>query len=82
MSVRTATAEDGAVRRLTLDAGKGNIVDGKLVAEVTDAHESAVSDTNVVAVLVDAAGNHFSFGAAVENIFRQPQPGCSGACTG
>ena len=66
MAVRSASAEEGAVRRLTLDAGKGNIIDSKLVVELAEAHGAAVADPNAAAVVIDAAGPHFSFGASLE----------------
>jgi len=57
---------DGAVLRLSLDAGKGNIVDAKLVAALAKAFTEAQGDAALRAVLLDAKGNDFSFGASVE----------------
>ena len=67
------TERDGALLRLRLARPKANIVDAAMIAALQkafDAHRgNAAHRTSAVqhrAVLVDAEGSHFSFGASVE----------------
>ena len=66
MSLAVTRELDGAVLRLSLDGGKGNIVDSKMVAALFKAFTEAKQDKSLRAVLLDAKGNDFSFGASVE----------------
>ncbi len=66
MSVRTAIEEGGRLARVTLDAGKGNVLDGAHADELRAAFEAAEHERSVRCVLLDAAGPHFCFGASVE----------------
>ena len=59
-------ALDGAVLRLRLNRPKANIVDAKMIAALDAAFVKAEGDANLVAVLIEAEGPHFSFGASVE----------------
>ncbi len=53
--------------RLKLDKPKGNVLDGPLVAELTEALERGAADPSLRAILLEAAGNDFCFGASVED---------------
>ena len=66
MSVRRESLLDGAVVRLVLDNGKGNIVDRVCVAALSEEHARAQATPNVRAVILDHEGPHFSFGASVQ----------------
>ena len=66
MGVRAQVVENGSVHRLTLDAGKGNVIDRRVVDEIAEAWSSAVADARTAAVLIEGSGGHFSFGASVE----------------
>lgn len=66
MGLDTATAEQGGVLRLTLNHGRGNVLDGKLIAELKQALEAAQGNHALRAVVVDAAGKDFCWGASVE----------------
>jgi cyclohexa-1,5-dienecarbonyl-CoA hydratase len=57
---------DGAALRLSIDNGKGNIVDARLVAALRDALERATAEPKLRCVVLEAAGRDFSFGASVE----------------
>jgi len=57
---------EGALLRLRLDQPKANIVDATMIAALTDALEQNRDDTALKAILLDASGPHFSFGASVE----------------
>jgi cyclohexa-1,5-dienecarbonyl-CoA hydratase len=56
---------DGRVARITIDAGRGNILTRRVI-EVLDATFTELrTDPHVCAVVLDAAGRDFSFGASV-----------------
>jgi cyclohexa-1,5-dienecarbonyl-CoA hydratase len=57
---------DRALLRLRLARPKANIVDAAMIRALQDALREHASNTKLRAVLLDAAGPHFSFGASVE----------------
>jgi cyclohexa-1,5-dienecarbonyl-CoA hydratase len=57
---------DGALLRLRLSRPKANIVDAAMIAALHAAFETHRADHGLRAVLLDAEGPHFSFGASVE----------------
>jgi cyclohexa-1,5-dienecarbonyl-CoA hydratase len=57
---------DGAVLRLVLDAGPGNVIDRALCQELHAAADEARDNPRLVAVVLDHEGKHFSYGASVE----------------
>ncbi len=57
---------DGALLRLTLNRPKANIVDAEMIAALDAAFGDHRGGRDLTAVLVQAAGPHFSFGASVE----------------
>jgi len=57
---------DGALLRLRLARPKANIVDAAMIAALQAAFDARRGHTGILAVLVDAEGPHFSFGASVE----------------
>jgi cyclohexa-1,5-dienecarbonyl-CoA hydratase len=57
---------DGAVLRLRLNRPKANIVDAEMIAALDAALAEAAGERDLVAVLIEAEGPHFSFGASVE----------------
>lgn len=59
-------ALEGALLRLRLNRPKANIVDAKMIAALDVALAEAERNSNLVAVLIEAEGPHFSFGASVE----------------
>lgn len=58
--------EGGALLRLRLQCGKGNVLDTAAIAALREALRAAREQPAVRAVLLCAAGKHFSFGASVE----------------
>lgn len=58
--------EHGAIMALTLANGRGNILDHGLISHLREAIEDADGDGHLRAVLIDAAGKDFCFGASVE----------------
>ncbi|MBT3701792.1 MAG: cyclohexa-1,5-dienecarbonyl-CoA hydratase, partial [Alphaproteobacteria bacterium] len=57
---------DGQLLRLRLAQPKANIVDAAMIGALSDALESHLNVSTLKAVLLDAEGSHFSFGASVE----------------
>jgi len=80
--VRRETTHQGALLRLTLDAPKGNVLDGRLVGELDAAFRDAAGDPRIKAVLLGAAGPHFSFGASVEEHLPERVAGMLGGFHG
>ncbi|MEI6208134.1 MAG: cyclohexa-1,5-dienecarbonyl-CoA hydratase [Desulfuromonadales bacterium] len=58
--------EDGKLLRLRLSRPKANIVDAAMIAALRAALGEHLSNTRLRAVLLDAEGPHFSFGASVD----------------
>ena len=66
MSVKVLREDGGAIVRLTIDAGKGNIITGAVMRALAEELGVAKKDEKVRCVVLDAAGPDFSFGASVE----------------
>ena len=58
--------KDGALLRLRLSRPKANIVDAAMIAALRAALGEHLADAKLRAVLLEAEGPHFSFGASVE----------------
>jgi len=58
--------KDGALLRLRLSRPKANIVDAAMIAALRAALREHLSGVRLRAVLLEAEGPHFSFGASVE----------------
>ena len=61
-----STDLDGTVLRLRLNRPKANIVDAEMIAALDAAFAGVADQADLCAVLVEAEGPHFSFGASVE----------------
>ena len=61
-----STDLDGALLRLRLNRPKANIVDAQMIAALDAALADQSGNGDLCAVLVEAEGPHFSFGASVE----------------
>ncbi len=57
---------DGKLLRLRLARPKANIVDAAMIAALDAAFAAAEKEPRLRAILLDAEGSHFSFGASVE----------------
>ncbi|MBE0624967.1 MAG: cyclohexa-1,5-dienecarbonyl-CoA hydratase [Burkholderiales bacterium] len=57
---------DGALLRLRLARPKANIVDAAMIGALQSAFDAHRGNSGILAVLLDAEGPHFSFGASVE----------------
>ena len=65
-SVRCEALEDGQVWSLTLDTPKANILDADKVHALRAAFAAAGQEPRLKAILISGAGDHFSFGASVD----------------
>jgi len=57
---------DGRLLRLSLNRPKANLIDAAMIAALDGALAQHLDNPGVGAVLIDAEGPHFSFGASVE----------------
>ncbi len=69
--LRCALERDGALLHLTLARPKANIVDAQMLGALSSALSENRSRRGLRAVLLDADGPHFSFGASVEEHLRE-----------
>ena len=58
--------QEGRLLRLRLARPKANLVDAAMIAALADAFAVHLANAEIRAVLLDAEGPHFSFGASVE----------------
>ena len=64
--LRTWLERDEQILRLQLARPKANIIDGGMIAALSASLARHAADTRLMAVVLDADGPHFSFGASVE----------------
>lgn len=64
--LKTWLETDDQVLRLRLARPKANIIDAEMIGALSAALETHAGDKRLMAVLLDADGPHFSFGASVE----------------
>ncbi|MCC6873226.1 MAG: enoyl-CoA hydratase/isomerase family protein [Sandaracinaceae bacterium] len=63
--IREERTHEGKLARLVLDAGKGNVLDRKLLVALDERFRALGEDHRVRVVLLSHAGDHFCFGASV-----------------
>ncbi|MCB9898371.1 MAG: cyclohexa-1,5-dienecarbonyl-CoA hydratase [Planctomycetes bacterium] len=78
MKIRVESLHDGALRRIVLDAPKGNVLDAEMVAQLDAAFTDAGRAPGCKALLLAAEGRHFSFGASVEEHLPESVAGMLG----
>lgn len=64
--VTETRSHENRLLTLSLNAPPGNILDRQMIAALGGALELAATDDRLVALVLDHAGKHFSFGASVE----------------
>ena len=65
---------DDAVLRISLATPPGNILDAATMAEITACLKQHANDNNIKAIVFEAQGKHFSFGASVEEHQKDQAP--------
>jgi cyclohexa-1,5-dienecarbonyl-CoA hydratase len=69
--LEVAREADGRLLRLALSAPPGNVLDSVMMTELDAALAGAETDARLCAVVIEGAGKHFCFGAAVEEHTRE-----------
>jgi cyclohexa-1,5-dienecarbonyl-CoA hydratase len=64
--LRTWFEAEGRLLRLRLNRPKANLIDGAMIAALENALNEHLENPNLAALLLDAEGPNFSFGASVE----------------
>lgn len=72
--VRAELREDGRVLHLLLDAPKGNVLDGRMIAGLSEALARHGASPALRAIVIEGRGAHFSFGASVAEHTRAQAP--------
>jgi cyclohexa-1,5-dienecarbonyl-CoA hydratase len=72
--VNATLLEDGTLLRLVLDRPKGNVLSLEMMKALSEALAAHGSDPHLRMVFVRGAGNHFSFGASVEEHQKAQAP--------
>ncbi len=67
----TQTTHDARVLRLTLNAPKGNVLDGEMMEALAGELDRLRQDRRVKLLLFSGTGDHFSFGASVPEHTRE-----------
>ena len=70
--VRVEELHDGALWKVVLDAPKANIVDTEMLLELNKVFNKAELNRHLKAVLLEGEGDHFSFGASIEEHLPGP----------
>jgi cyclohexa-1,5-dienecarbonyl-CoA hydratase len=72
--VNATLLEDGTLLRLILDKPKGNVLSLEMMKALGDALTAHASNPHLRMVMIRGAGNHFSFGASVEEHRKEQAP--------
>lgn len=65
-TVRVERLDDDAIWRVSMGGGKGNILDQPLMAALTRVFDEAASAARLKAICLEGSGEHFSYGASVQ----------------
>jgi cyclohexa-1,5-dienecarbonyl-CoA hydratase len=66
--------EDGTLLRLILDKPKGNVLSMEMMKALSEALAAQTENPHLRMVIIRGAGNHFSFGASVEEHRKEQAP--------
>jgi cyclohexa-1,5-dienecarbonyl-CoA hydratase len=72
--VNATLLEDGTLLRLVLDRPKGNVLTLEMMKALSEALSAHGNNPHLRMVFVRGAGNHFSFGASVEEHRKEQAP--------
>lgn len=65
---------DGQVVRLTLNSPKGNVLDGEMMGQLQSQFDNLAEKNGVKLIQFTGTGDHFSFGASVEEHTKENAP--------
>lgn len=74
----TRSIDEGAWWRVTLGGSKGNVLDAELMDALDAVFREARQDRRLKAIVLEGAGDHFSFGASVQEHLPGPVEGMIG----
>jgi cyclohexa-1,5-dienecarbonyl-CoA hydratase len=63
---RMVRLDDGALWRVALESPKGNVLDGVMIAELTELFREAAAEPQLRAIVLTGEGDDFCYGASVE----------------
>ena len=72
--VKATLLEEGTLLKLVLDKPKGNVLSLKMMKALSAALNAHIGNPHLRMVFVRGAGNHFSFGASVEEHRKEQAP--------
>lgn len=72
--IKTDFSQDGSVFTITLDDGKGNILDHVMMEELSGVLKELSKKEGIKLIIFQGAGKHFSFGASVEEHVKDAAP--------
>ncbi|MBV6405632.1 MAG: enoyl-CoA hydratase/isomerase family protein [Flavobacteriales bacterium] len=72
--VKLAWTHGGQVARITLDDGKGNVLDHRMMEQLQEVLDGFATAASLKLICFEGAGRHFSFGASVEEHQRDAAP--------
>jgi cyclohexa-1,5-dienecarbonyl-CoA hydratase len=72
--VNATLLEDGTLLRLVLDRPKGNVLSLEMMKALSEALAAHAGNPHLRMVFIRGAGNHFSFGASVEEHRKEQAP--------
>jgi len=72
--VNATLLEDGTLLRLVLDKPKGNVLTMEMMKALSEALSANAGNPHLRMVMIRGAGNHFSFGASVEEHRKEQAP--------
>jgi cyclohexa-1,5-dienecarbonyl-CoA hydratase len=72
--VNATLLEDGTLLRLMLDRPKGNVLTMEMMTALSQVLSAHINNSKLRMVFIRGAGNHFSFGASVEEHVKEKAP--------
>ena len=72
--VKATLLEDGTLLKLVMDKPKGNVLSLEMMKALSDALNANIGNPHLRMVFIRGAGNHFSFGASVEEHRKEQAP--------
>ncbi len=73
--ILSESLHDGQVIRLTLNSPKANVLDSEMMTDLQNCFDSFKNNNDLKLIQFIGAGNHFSFGASVEEHTKEKAPG-------
>jgi cyclohexa-1,5-dienecarbonyl-CoA hydratase len=72
--IKIEYTHENSVARITLDDGKGNVLDSIMMKELNELLNTFITKSDLKLITFEGAGKHFSFGASVEEHKKENAP--------